>query len=384
MTHREIEENYEKALGLARCVTERHLAGHLQTGVGDRDESVEDLAQSIVGTESVVRLVMTVPFDEGLYEPVLIEAADEVGRAFFPDVHKRFVSSLEVLTDEAAAETPTEEAHFVPFDLVRAAELLPDGLKLYLGALANWAGVDYLTSRLWTQANPDEIVSRLTRLRRHFPDGDVRLSPDLALDDDLTPAQIVEVARHVAAGLMIAFPWGFFARQTQERSALATRYLVERELRRSPEELLEEGVLPFIAHGLGPALRRCGGSVNRLLALAFPERVKPWMESHVPPGFWDEKANRQEAVRWLVERRLGLSGDAIAQAVHEGKIAKRDFCEAGLTWLIKNVYRWSVGDALKEAYPALEPWEQMRRGALVALGRRKQARVRDESDPMGA
>lgn len=361
MIQRETEQNYVQALALARDVVERYLSAHLQYAGGDRAESLEDLAQTVVGTESVVGLIMTVPFDERLYEPVLVEAADEVGRAFFPDVQKRFISSLEELPETVAAAPAAEDTEPARADLARAADGLPDDLKTYLWTLTDHVGAGYLTSRLWVEVSPDALAGRLMRLRRHYPDGQVPLARASAADEQLTNQQIVDIAQQVAAGIQIAFPWGFFARQTHERCAVATRYIVEREIRRAPEELLKEALLVFVAHGLGPALRRCGASVNRLLALAFPERIRPWMDSHVPPGYWYDAGHRQDAVRWLVERKLCLPQDGIADAVHEGKITKQDFSTAGLTWLIKNIYRWSVAEALREAYPALKPWELMRR-----------------------
>jgi len=374
VNHRDTERNYADALILARTIAETHLSAHVQVAGGDRDETLEDLAQSIVGTESVVRLIMTVPFHADIYEPVLIEAADEVGRAFFPDVHKRFVSSLDDVPEGALVQTSAEEVERAGPDLMQVAESLPDDLKAYLGRLAEDAGVECITSHLWSETNADALAGRLARLRRHYPDGDIRLGPHANVEQGLSRSQIIARARQVAAGLEIAFPWGFFAHQTQDRIAVATRYLVENELRRAPEELLKEGMLPFVALGLGPALRRCGGSVNRLLALGFPDRVRPWMDSHVPPGYWDTPTHRQEAIRWLIESRLGLSPESIADAVHEGHITKRDFSDAGLTWLIKNVYRWSVADALAEAYPTLLPWERCRR-VQTTLWKGKTGRV---------
>ncbi len=354
-----MQTNYSLALELARQTAAQHLGAHVRGD--DSDESLDDLAQSIVGTESVVRLIMSVPFDEEAFEPAFVEAADEVGRLFFPDVQKRFITSVEILPEGALVQPEPDRAQEPERQSSGAAEALPGDLQDYFGVLAENAGVESLTSRLWNETSTDVLAGRLVRLRRHFPDGNIGEGSHVDPNSDLSESTILTCACRVAAGVTFAFPWGFFARQTEERARIATRYLVEREIRRAPEDLVDEGPLPLVALGLGPAIRRCGGSTNRLLALAFPDDVRPWMSSHVPPGFWDDADNRRRGVRWLIEDRLGHSATTLPTAVHEGRVTKRDFADAGLTWLLKNVYGWSVSDALAEAYTGLEPWERARR-----------------------
>jgi len=360
MSRHDVDRNYAGALALAREVAARHLAAHVRRGREEPGEALEDLAQSIVGTDRVVQLIMAEPFREEVYLPALTEAADEVGRLFFPDVYKRFITSLDRVPEQAAVEPPSDQAD-AEAALPPATDELPDDLRAYLDRLLHAAGTGPLTSHLWEEADAEALADRLARLRRHYPDGDLGLEAPKETDRELSADEIVACARRVGAGLSVAFPFGFFARQTQDRIAIATRYLVEHEARRPAEELVREGVLPFVALGLGPALRRCAGSVNRLLALTYPDRIRPWMASHVPSGYWDDPANRRDAVRWLVEERLRIREDSIAEAVHGGRLGKREFADAGLTWLLKNVYGWSVAGALADAYPGLEPWERMRR-----------------------
>jgi len=372
VTNRGAPTPYDDALELARTIAREQLFAHVR-GSDDPDGALEDLAQSIVGTESVVRLIVDVAFEAEAYEPVLRRAADEVGRLFFPDVSKRFVSSIDVLPDIAAGDASESGAALVDertagfadedgaLDESAAVAGLPSDLQDYFDLLVAREGVELLTSRLWGESDADSLAARLMRLRRHYPEADVALDIPVSVDSDLSNDEIRNVARSVAAGVSIAFPWAFFSHQTADRVAVATGYLVTHEIRRPPEQLVHEGELPLVALGLGPALRRCGGSINRLLAAAFPDAVRPWMSSHVPAGYWDRAENRRDAVRWLVEDRVGIHPSRIAEAVHDARITKREFSDAGLTWLIKEVYRWSVADALSEAYPELEIWERARR-----------------------
>ena len=360
MNQREIDSNYKSAVALARDIARESLFGHIR-GAPNPDDAVEDLAESIVGTESVVQLVVSIPFDGEAYRPVLLAAADEVGRLFFPDVHKRFISSLDAVSDQALVCDDAYSEYDEPLAENRIVERLPNELREYFDALVEHHGVDQLSSRLWSDADADVLVARVERLRRHFPDAVIPSCSDIDMDRDLADGEIRDVTRLVAAGITPAFPWGFFSRQTKKRVTVATEYLLRYEIRRTPEEVLGEGMMSLVALGLGPAIRRCGGSVNRLLAHAFPDEVRPWMSSHVPTGYWEDENHRRNAVRWLVEECIGVQPDAIAEAIHAGRITKKDFADAGLTWLVKEVYRWSVADALAEAYPTLEPWERLRR-----------------------
>jgi hypothetical protein len=359
---RQIQEGYTRTLGLAREIATERLAAHIDVPT-NREDAIDDLAQSIVGTEQGVRLITSLPFDREAYYPVLVEAADEVGRLFFPDVRKRFISSIDDVPEAALASTEIQHPSsddIAPRSPVAVANL-PDDLRSYLDDLMSRQGIDRLSSRLWRESNADTLAARLIRLRRHYPDAVFTSTFDGNVEADLTDDSIREAARRVASGLTPTFPWSFFTYQTSQRTAIATEYIVRTEIRREPKLLVHEGVMPFVALGLGPALRRCGGSVNRLLAHAFPDTVRPWMSSHVPTGFWEDQDNRRDAVRWLVEDELGVSQTEIAEAVHEGRISKSEFAGAGMTWLLKEVYRWSVSDALGEAYPELEPWERLRR-----------------------
>ncbi len=349
-----IEKTYRQTLTQAREIVSERLSALVRATGGDYEDAAEDIAQSIVGTEQVVRLILSTPYDRSLYRPVLLEAADEVGRTFFPEISKRFFSPL---SDAPAVESNAAEPErsLDSPQLEQAALALPPHLRSYFKKLLKNAAERLPTARL-SAITTDLLAERLERLQRHFPDGSIPPLSNAPVADRMSDDEIILHARYVAARLAAAFPWGFFSKDTR-RTGIAVNYLVMREMRKSPEEALQEDALSYIALGLGPALRRCGGSVNRLLALGFPERIKPWMGSHVPTGYWEETPNRRDAVKWLVEQRLGIPPEAIGRAVHQNIISKKAFREAGLTWLLKNVYGWSIAHALAESYPQLRPWE---------------------------
>ncbi|OQB43000.1 MAG: hypothetical protein BWY06_00373 [Candidatus Latescibacteria bacterium ADurb.Bin168] len=349
-----IEKTYRQTLNQAREIVSERLSVLVRATGGDYEEAAEDIAQSIVGTEQVVRLIVSTPYDRSVYRPVLLEAADEVGRTFFPEGSKRFFSPL---SDAPAVESNAAEPEqsFDSSELEQAAFALPQHLRSYLNTLLENAAGSLSAARL-SAIKTDLLAERLERLQRHFPDGRIPPLSNAPVADQMSDDEIILHARYVAARLAVAFPWGFFSRDTR-RTGIAVNYLVMREMRKSPEAALQEDTLSYVALGLGPALRRCGGSVNRLLALGFPEQIRPWMGSHVPTGYWEETTNRRDAVRWLVEQRLGIPPEGIGRAVHQNIISKKAFREAGLTWLLKNIYGWSVAHALAESYPQLRPWE---------------------------
>lgn len=350
---------YCQALARARQIVRERLVACVRANAGNADDAEEDLAQSIVGTERVVSLILTEPFDETLYEPALLEAANEVGRAFFPDVFKRFIVPYDALRSQKESDpVPVEAASRDEIGRIVAA--LPDDLRGYFEQLVAGAG-DMPFSIAGALSDLASVEQRLERLRRNFLVGVIPPNEALPQSGDLTDSAILLYTKYVAAGLSISFPWGFFSRQTQRRISISVEYLVRVEMRCEAQEALEKDIIEYLALGLGPALRRCGGSVNRLLATAFPNEIRPWMGSHVPSGYWDEIENRREAIRWLIEGRLGVAQDEIADAVHGNRLTKQDFRRAGLTWLLKNVYGWSVADALADAYPELRAWERFHR-----------------------
>ena len=356
--------NYEKSLFLARDIASNQLKPHIGFG---GDDSLEDLAQSIVGTEEVIELLTCIMFDEQHYRPVMERAADEVGRQLFPDSRKRFISSLDHLPDHLLTTDPPglpdEDDTVADGDGISELDtgfLEPD-LREYFDTIVETLSGVWPHTVLLRETQPDVLVKRLRRLRRHYPDGCVTRCDEYSPHETLPETAIIEIARGVASGLRVAFPFGFFTCQTEERIAVSVRYIVTHELQCSPNEVLKQGESRLVSLGLGSALRRCGGSVNRLLAFAFPEDIRPWMSSHVPHGYWDMPENRIDAVKWLVECRLKITPTEIGTAVHTGRITKKEFSETGLTWLLKNVYKWSVARALLDAYPQLHPWQISRR-----------------------
>ncbi len=99
---------------------------------------------------------------------------------------------------------------------------------------------------------------------------------------------------------------------------------------------------------------------------AFPGQYRPWEFSITPRHFFDFPENVKEAVRWLVEKKLGilmetLTVDEIWDQRVTGKVTKDVFCDYGLREIM--AIHKSPEPALRLTYPGkFLPWSFKKRG----------------------
>lgn len=76
---------------------------------------------------------------------------------------------------------------------------------------------------------------------------------------------------------------------------------------------------------------KCKMDIYEIMELAFPNEYKPWEFPKIKSGFWKDKKNIQEAVKWLIQKRLHLNPyETII-------ISKEDFYNNGLGSLVSYV-----------------------------------------------
>ena len=134
----------------------------------------------------------------------------------------------------------------------------------------------------------------------------------------------------------------------RENRIAAIRWLVE-NLGKDARELTQDD---FVEKGVGGLLNYYGGPYEALMDAGF--EIKPWEMVCTPHGFWKEKENRVEAIRWLVAK-LGKG---------PGEITQGDFNENGLGGLLGDYYRGCPFDALTDAGFELNGWEMAKASAL--------------------
>lgn len=54
------------------------------------------------------------------------------------------------------------------------------------------------------------------------------------------------------------------------------------------------------------AVKKHNLGIYEIVELAYPEEYKPWEFPYVRKGFWENKENIKEAIKWLFEERLHM------------------------------------------------------------------------------
>jgi len=118
----------------------------------------------------------------------------------------------------------------------------------------------------------------------------------------------------------------------------------------------------FREAGLEPVLRRFDGSVYKLVQAVYPDAFKPWQFVDEEPRLWfreDRLEIAREAVRWLIETRLGLPVDEIPR-----RLGLKDFHQHGLGKLL-DLFNQHLFQVVENAYPdRFKPWEYAEQGDL--------------------
>ncbi len=82
LSSEEIRQNYEKSIDLALEILNEHYFDH--------NLSINDWAESLIGSELVVKLIQSVPFDAKVYRTCLLQSFQQLKHVLYLDVDKRF------------------------------------------------------------------------------------------------------------------------------------------------------------------------------------------------------------------------------------------------------------------------------------------------------
>ncbi len=371
LTDHEITENYYAGYQLALDVIRRK-----QRAVGfdldTADPEYLDLAQSVFGSERLIRLIQTERFDAVSYGRIIAEEIDKLSKELFPDVGKRRFVSLDKLHDEYSVELEADDPiGFVePVDTISPGEVL-DYLRSKLSA-DNFAYVRRLFDQqtagerefAWNDKiyrlidqSIDYLDHKVSEMRRLYPDANPFQQDQLVSAQALTREEIIGCYKNVYLGIYPKFPVNFLTYDAPWRCAILTQYAVEHILQESPLDVLKgHAWTDFAAIGLRGVVRFFNYSLNRMIRHAYPDVVLPWEAGHVEDGFWDDASNRTMAIRWLIEEKLKIPRNEIPKALREDRIQKSTFADHGLSYLYVKHYK-SVSRCVGAAYPDLMPWE---------------------------
>ncbi len=129
----------------------------------------------------------------------------------------------------------------------------------------------------------------------------------------------------------------------------ATRWLIEEKLLLSKDNIKNKlSCELFIKNGLSGMLQTCFNN-SPFLAInsIYPNEFREWELPNVPREYWNNKQNRINATKWLIEDVLKFSIDDI-----KSKLSSTHYKINGLERLIDGrIYEGRLLDALNEAYP---------------------------------
>ena len=128
----------------------------------------------------------------------------------------------------------------------------------------------------------------------------------------------------------------------------ATRWLIEDKLKLTDEELKEQlSSKLFINNGLKSMLEHCfDSSPIKAVQLTYPNKFKSWEFNQVPKGYWDNKQNRIDAVRWLIEEKLNLTDKELKE-----QLSQKLFMDNRLGGMLYLCFDNSPFKAIEMAYP---------------------------------
>ena len=358
-------------------ITQNYYAGYqlaleiIQERLGDRafGEDATDLAQSVFGCERLVRLIESKQFEKEVYTRVITDELNRVSRELFPDVGKRHIVSLDKLHDEYLLEF--EEKSSSPQDPTISQFELLDYVKgkissdrfSYLEKLVkNQTGTDRECS--WTAKlyhvvdhSVEYLEQKIDHLQKLYPDGVVLQEDPVDATAEMTDDQITDCYKNLLLGITRRLPMHFLSHHAPRRTALLTRFAIEQVLEIDALTALRElNPVDFAGIGLRGVVRYYNYSLNRMIRNAYPDLLMPWESGHVESGFWDEADNRKMAIRWLIEEKLGIPRDQLAQSLRSKRISKSTFVDHGLSYMFVTHFK-SVSRCVGFAYPELMPWE---------------------------
>ncbi len=344
---------------------------------GGLDPEIVDLAQSVFGCESLVNLIQTTLFDKNVYTAVIEKELVTIGKSLFPDVGKRRFVSLDKLHDDYSIDIPGEttdtnhweqpsyEQHEISrlevLDYVRN-KLSPENFDYLEKLFSRQTGSE--REFIWNEQifqmidkSLSYMETKLTDIRRLYPDGDPFDQEEIRVKSRLTDEQIIGCYKNVYLGIYTRFPVNFFSTDADYRASVITRFAVDNILSLHPLDVIRQKTIPELSSlGLRSIIRRFNYSLPRLIRNAYPDLLMPWEEGHVDDGYWNDPGNRRLAIQWLMEEKLKIPKPDIPKSIRNDEINKSTFVESGLSYLYNQFFK-SVSKAIGFAYPEFKPWE---------------------------
>lgn len=141
-------------------------------------------------------------------------------------------------------------------------------------------------------------------------------------------------------------PKNFWNKETAKE---ATKWLLGEKLHYTEEDIKTRvNTNTFRDNGLsGMVSVLFDYSTYKCLDNAYPNKFKEWELSTVPKNFWNKETAR-DATKWLLEEKLKYSKEDI-----KTKINTNTFINNGLSGILRVLFKGSVKECLKNAYPEL-------------------------------
>lgn len=161
----------------------------------------------------------------------------------------------------------------------------------------------------------------------------------------------IECYKAVLDGRLKRFPRGFWTKPWSLQSAsVLTRYLLEDRLKYTEKDIKEKFNVSLLKDSrLTSLLKLFGDSPYGVIDNAYPGVFKPWEFRVVPNGFWEDKKNIVDAIRWLVETKLGNNREKVCKEFNNELLIKHNLA----TLKVHGMY-----NLLEMVYPGeFKPWE---------------------------
>ncbi|WP_040210783.1 DUF4046 domain-containing protein [Clostridium polynesiense] len=135
----------------------------------------------------------------------------------------------------------------------------------------------------------------------------------------------------------------------------AIRWLIEEKLNWNINDVKKRFYREImVEYGLGTITNYYTNGYD-IINEIFPNIIKPWELELCPVSdkFWDNRENRNEAIRWLIIDKFDFSHEDVIN-----KLKFKHFCENHLSTLICNYHNKSIVAAVLEAFKEeFMPWE---------------------------
>lgn len=174
---------------------------------------------------------------------------------------------------------------------------------------------------------------------------------------DLFKMDAVEVYKLVLEGCVVKkFPDGYWRNGDSKKNATkCTKYLVEEILGYSDKELKENCTKEmFVKNKLGGMLQYYfKNSPYNAINNAYPGKFKEWEFKYVPMGYWRDKENAINAIKWMIEEKLKYSDKELKE-----NLTYNTFRSYGLAGMMQHCFNNSPYNAINSAYPGkFKEWE---------------------------